>query len=212
MKEGMDKIKITCEVASDLLPLYHDEVCSDDSRKLVENHLRDCMNCRSLLKKIESDCCENQKQEQDKEHLIVGMAGVWKKTVLKSFIKGAVAAVIVLFGLFAVWFLTNWPLVQIPPEDVKASIEVDGSRFTVSLDTSNPYKVPSPDMAVTEDGKLYFTLKHALVPVKRGEDADYGGIYACPMEMETKAGNMVRVKAVYYGDENDCVLLWESGD
>ena len=180
MKEGMDKIKITCEVASDLLPLYHDEVCSDDSRKLVENHLRDCMNCRSLLKKIESDCC--------------------------------VAAVIVLFGLFAVWFLTNWPIIQIPSEDVKASIEVDSSRFTVSLDTSNPYKVPSPDMEVTEDGKLYFTLKHALVPVKRGEDADYGGIYACPMEMETKAGNMVRVKAVYYGDENDCVLLWESGD
>ena len=34
--------KITCDVIQDILPLYCDDVCSKDSRELVEKHLEDC--------------------------------------------------------------------------------------------------------------------------------------------------------------------------
>ena len=30
---------ITCKVIEDLLPLYADEICSDDSRTIVEHHI-----------------------------------------------------------------------------------------------------------------------------------------------------------------------------
>lgn len=38
-------MKISCNVAGDLLPLYVDECCSDDSRLLLEEHLIECQAC-----------------------------------------------------------------------------------------------------------------------------------------------------------------------
>ena len=37
------------EIAQDLLPLYHDGVCSERSRAAVEAHLKTCEDCRAAL-------------------------------------------------------------------------------------------------------------------------------------------------------------------
>ena len=42
-------MKTQCEIIQDLLPLYADEVCSESSRDLVEEHLQECPACRNLL-------------------------------------------------------------------------------------------------------------------------------------------------------------------
>lgn len=42
-------MKLSCEVVEDLLPLYVDNVCSEQSRWLVEEHLRECDKCRKLI-------------------------------------------------------------------------------------------------------------------------------------------------------------------
>jgi len=44
-----------CDIIRDLLPLYRDNVCSEASRKLVEEHLVDCPECRNALAQIEKD-------------------------------------------------------------------------------------------------------------------------------------------------------------
>jgi len=45
-------MKISCDVVTDLLPLYHDGVCNQSSKKLVAEHLNECKSCRALLNKI----------------------------------------------------------------------------------------------------------------------------------------------------------------
>ena len=35
-------MKISCEIIKDLLPLYHDGVCSNDTKIIVEEHLTYC--------------------------------------------------------------------------------------------------------------------------------------------------------------------------
>ncbi|MCH5273418.1 MAG: zf-HC2 domain-containing protein [Lachnospiraceae bacterium] len=45
-------MKITCDVCRDLLLLYEDDICSADSRKLVDTHLNGCDDCRTYLKKM----------------------------------------------------------------------------------------------------------------------------------------------------------------
>jgi len=42
-------MKTNCKIIEDLLPLYTDAVCSDESRKLVEEHLEECKACRAKL-------------------------------------------------------------------------------------------------------------------------------------------------------------------
>ena len=37
------------DIVQDLLPLYHDGVCSDKSRAAVEEHLQTCEACRACL-------------------------------------------------------------------------------------------------------------------------------------------------------------------
>ena len=45
--------KVSCEIIKDMLPLYYDSVCSDDSKRMVEEHLSECNNCKVEFKKIE---------------------------------------------------------------------------------------------------------------------------------------------------------------
>lgn len=42
-------MKITCNIIGDLLPLYAENLASEDSRALVEEHLDDCPACRASL-------------------------------------------------------------------------------------------------------------------------------------------------------------------
>ena len=44
---------IPCGVIRDLLPLYTEELCSQESRVLVESHLKDCPDCRSMKESME---------------------------------------------------------------------------------------------------------------------------------------------------------------
>ena len=37
--------KVTCDVIKDLLPLYVDDVLSEDSKRIVDEHLEGCAGC-----------------------------------------------------------------------------------------------------------------------------------------------------------------------
>jgi len=59
-------MKLDCEVIRDLLPLYADQACSEQSRALVNEHLLDCADCRDMLQKLKENEIENGlKQEKD---------------------------------------------------------------------------------------------------------------------------------------------------
>ena len=53
-------MKYQCEMIRDLLPLYHDGVCSESSRQAVEAHLAECSECCGYLEMERSgDALEN---------------------------------------------------------------------------------------------------------------------------------------------------------
>lgn len=47
--------KLNCNITKDLLPLYIDGVCSEESKTAVENHLSECEHCRDIFNKIKDD-------------------------------------------------------------------------------------------------------------------------------------------------------------
>jgi len=79
-------MRITCEIIKDLLPLYHDNVCSEDSRKLIEEHLSVCEKCRDELKQIDIEIKAVKNTEDVK--MMNNIAKKWKQDKLTSFFAG----------------------------------------------------------------------------------------------------------------------------
>lgn len=48
-------MNVSCNVIEDLLPLYHDGVCSGDSRALVEEHLKTCEKCGKMKTALDAE-------------------------------------------------------------------------------------------------------------------------------------------------------------
>ena len=48
-------MKYPCNVIRDLLPLYVDEVCSIESRNMIEAHLKECSACKAYMESMSDD-------------------------------------------------------------------------------------------------------------------------------------------------------------
>ncbi len=44
-----------CSIAEDLLPLYVEEICSEETRKELEEHIKNCKECRAKLQAYKTD-------------------------------------------------------------------------------------------------------------------------------------------------------------
>jgi predicted anti-sigma-YlaC factor YlaD len=90
-------MKVSCEIIKDLLPLYHDDVCSDDSKLMVEEHLADCDSCKAELQAMdESLFISNVEQNLKEAEPIKRLSRKWKKGMINSLLRGIVIAVVVI--------------------------------------------------------------------------------------------------------------------
>lgn len=111
-----------CSVIQDLLPLYIDGVCSQESRKLVETHLAECTVCGQILEEMKSTAPAANRQTD------LRAAEVLKQ--IKKRINSRVARILLSAGLAAalvsgsIFILFSQPLKQLGPEDVEMSAEI----------------------------------------------------------------------------------------
>jgi len=108
-------MKISCEIIKDLLPLYYDAVCSNESKAVVEAHLAECGNCKAeLLSMSETISMDDMKQNLNEAKTLKELSKKWRKGKLKSFLKGVIiaavviAAIIVLFSIFGTIRFVNY--------------------------------------------------------------------------------------------------------
>ena len=92
--------KFDCEIIKDLLPLYADNVCSEKSAKIVEEHLNDCSECSEELRKIR-ECPVVPEVDEDMKKAVKNAGKRIKKGKKKTIIE-TVALVLVLVILFGV--------------------------------------------------------------------------------------------------------------
>lgn len=203
-------LKLSCDVISDLLPLYYDDASTTDSRSLVEAHLKDCAACRSMLEKIHTEYRLDNMRQQHEETMLKNMVVFWNKSLLKSFLKGIYTASCILLLLSAVCVgLVRWPFVTVSPAAVLTNATVSGSEFVIHLKTTDGYKTISIDQLTTEDGKLFIFFKRGIIPVKSGHGTSRGGTYSASRMSVSDSGKPVRITEIYYGTQNNCRLLWK---
>ena len=72
---------MNCNIVKDLIPLYIDGCCSQESEKVVEEHIRDCDDCKKLLEDMKSSYNIITVSESPK---IFSKLNDWKASVLQS--------------------------------------------------------------------------------------------------------------------------------
>jgi predicted anti-sigma-YlaC factor YlaD len=89
-------MKISCEIIKDLLPLYHDSVCSNDSKALVEEHLACCDSCKAELQAMDNDLSiQNAEQNLNEAEAVKELSKRWKRGMNKSLLKGILITILI---------------------------------------------------------------------------------------------------------------------
>lgn len=139
-----------CKIIEDLLPLYHDGVCSEESREMIEEHLAQCAQCRSLLSEIDEELVSPAKEEDVR--LLEGVGKAVRKVRKKALATGAaivLAVVLLLFAGVSAWWYGHEYRYYIAFAEGQTAVPVEESikpeeRYTWSDDTYQ-YDVVVPD-------------------------------------------------------------------
>ena len=144
----MNRKDIDCNVIIDLLPLYKEEICSEATRELVEEHLRSCEDCRQL--------CENMTLPEPEKKAVPDEAETFKK-VGKKVKRGKFyrRALIFIFAVFAALNVAWLKLKFFPYKEFSADMgEYNGDCYQV-CEGGYYYNVIEPHYLSFFDGKLY---------------------------------------------------------
>ncbi len=93
-------IKTNCELINDLLPLYADNVCSEESRTAVAEHIAGCEKCRTQLEKMGRPISVNPTED------IAVIKRIKKRIRIEKIVIGLIAAIIIATVLFFADFFT----------------------------------------------------------------------------------------------------------
>ncbi len=99
-------MSISCEIIKDLLPLYHDGVCSKESRSAVEEHLSDCESCKAELKAMDEVLPINSlEQNLTEADAVKKLSRRWKMGMVISTLKGILITLLLACIIGAVMYL-----------------------------------------------------------------------------------------------------------
>ena len=128
-----------CGIIRDLLPLYIDDVCNEESKQAVENHMSECEKCRNYYESMKSTegfvAKENDNSEDMKmaNNLKNVKSKINKK--IRNIVLGAVAAMV--FVIVGVTLLFSVALKEVSPDDVIVSANVYSFEELIENSASN---------------------------------------------------------------------------
>lgn len=147
-------MKYDCGLIKDLLPLYCDGVCSEQSKNAVEEHLEECEGCRKIKADFES--CDlntriNLKEENSKIKFI---KEIRKKLNVRKIIISLVSAALTVAVISGVYYVLRIP---------KKPIEYYDGMVTVEEKAN--------DVDFIYNGKAFASIESVCIPINvNGEE------------------------------------------
>lgn len=121
-------MKYPCDMIQDLLPLYLDGVCSEESKKAIEEHLAECSDCKAFYTTMhEAGEMEVGMHNADRERQKVASFQAVKKKMFKNqiLVSTSAVAILILIAFATVSVLKNTVKVVEYKDNISVSM-VDG--------------------------------------------------------------------------------------
>ena len=211
-------MRVPCELIEDLLPLYHDEVCSDDSRALVEEQLKDCPACQKTLADIHEqvehpeEAWEEMKEAQKK----------WTRDRRRNFFKGLTATLLGILAIAAFVWATNPQGKVVAAENIEVSqvCRLEDGSIVFHLYTNDGKELRSLSFDVIDDC-FYFIPEQAKFEADRDSEQGLFNVYLSiyvpeeynegSKEVKAELQSLIPLKGVYVGSPGNAVAVWEEG-
>lgn len=206
-----------CELIGDLLPLYHDDVCSQESRDAVQQHIAECPSCKQKLKDLET---APEPAEMTKEAIpLLPIQKKWNREKKKALWKGLSIGILLVLFFVGKSILTEWYCVPMGKDDVVLTELYQASDGCIHVGYSDYYqmKVMRSIMIVGSDGFGYIEARRPILAKKTDSPNPYGSPSVC-FDSENAFlwinDAHIPVSKVYLGikdDPENSILVWEEG-
>lgn len=190
-----------CSMIKDLLPLFQDGVCSEESSRAVEEHLKECGECSRYHAMLRNDCtfAKTQKSSEEEVRMAESLKKVRKKWNIrqKRILAGGVAAVLMVTAVYQILFVV--PLKTLSPEEFSVSASV----YSVEKLAEQAQKEPSGDIHVYVDDS-----EEDVVDISMGETVS-GEVFSVAIP-ELPGQEITITGAVKEQNPNVSVITWSS--
>ena len=207
------------DIVFDLLPLYHDGVCSAASRAAVEEHLKACGTCREALLEMDAPLPAAEEQKNAADGAVVkGISEAWKKEKWKAHLKGAAIAAAVCLLLVGAWLAaTQLFIFPVDPATIEITDvrQLADGRILYHFYIDDDLNLRRTEFQYDEDGNMYCVPIRALITEKRWEGNSPANMELfLDMEWVDEQARFMgfgEIDHVWYGRGEDAILLWEKG-
>jgi len=227
-------LKISCEIVKDLLPLYHDNVCSSESRALIEEHLDECQSCADLLNSI-SDELAHPVNVIDETKPLKAFQAIVKKIKIKSLLIGVVISFIAFLVIITIISFLTQPRWTVPIELIEVTdvAQLSDGRITFTLAIDGDRDLYRFGWTVSGDGSCYYRVTRTLFGRSNSYDLLQSGELnlrntegtaqlhmpglryvvdiAALNATEQSRSSGIAITSFYIGTRNNAVLVWEEG-
>lgn len=204
-------MKLPCKTIEDLLPLYHDGVCSEESRRLVDEHIEGCEKCRKILDALSG---EPEVSYVNDSAPLKSIQEELDKSMAKSYRKGiAIACVVCLCLGFLFYSLTQFRVVPVSADllEVTEVSQLSDGSIAFHLYVNDNKTLRECDLSVTDDGALYFTPIHAVLEAPRKSDFGlFNQDHWISIEYQENFRKM-DINSLYIGPVGKGILIWKEG-
>lgn len=123
--------KISCDIIQDMIPLCIDDVASDDTKKMVNEHIKDCIICKKEYEMMKTEVIlpVNQNENLEEVKSLKSFQKFLKKRKLITMIISITLTFAVLLGTLVTLAV---PRKYIPYSDENISISVENEDFYIS--------------------------------------------------------------------------------
>ena len=156
--------KINCNIIKDILPLYADNIVSEDTKKLVEEHLLNCNDCKKELALLKTDLEAPAVVITEKDDIAflkkIGL-DIKKKRVFTAILSATISAIVVILS-FA--YLTA-------PEYIPYTYDIitaDENNGIVTLSFSGEYELTQMEQGIY-DISIYNTAWNEIIGTAKSQ-------------------------------------------
>lgn len=134
-------MKIACDVIKDMLPLYVDGVVSETSRKMIEEHLSGCEECRAYCRSLQGNDVDDVVIKSMDE--AASLKRIKRQLLKKRIMTGIVAAAVVAVVSVSAFYMGFLKESYVPFGE--SGLVMNGDVLTATEDYYCYYGTTSPD-------------------------------------------------------------------